>query len=805
MRGFAVRALAGFSILAFGGLACDVAREDGDDEEAAVVSAEGCIAALDRISPAALHPEGRVDPDHEATVLAAARTCLSEYVQVNTSNPRTEDGPGEIAAVEFYQAIFNHLGIESRTAPLAGVGDPKRQSLVATLRGRQRAKSVVLLNHTDVVRAEGSWKHPPFSGDDDGAFVWGRGALDMKSIGITQLIAMALIKRAGFQLTHDIHFVAVADEEVGGRGSEYIALKKMVDEERNEQVDPLGLQPGVVLNEGGTGIRDALVDRRDVFVIGTEEKGALWTQFAHQDLKALITGFAKLGAAKGPPDASLPDASTRSSLGSACGVVAAVTDEVQAVNVVPRHATLTFDCKAGTKAALESAAQKVGRGFEHPPTVTVTSEPGGPLPPGGGPRETSVVAIEMGAGGHGSQGGASALDVAVGVLVAAGQLDSGNLSADSKIRDRLFAYRLSPSNQEFISTIARAWGKVPGELAEDLVQSRGIAGAALRLFHDDLPTDAPFRNTCNWTTLKFPVDGEARGKLDCRTSFDTKTKTLEGALSQALGEQGIVLRADRAQCADCYRQEFNASGFDDSAASFQIIRAAHERSSPDAIVSPYLFPASSDSYFFRRIGVPTYGVMPAALGQAELTTFHGLDERMPVAALFPAVRMMTEIVLHLGNDAAIRLAPELRLGSDSVRCQEFDDPALAKGHWKPVDELVCDSGLSKGTAFRCTRGASAPRFLRMVPRGNDGRIYDIVRLKPGISLEDGTPDPSHIDKVLYKSRETGSDPSTRVFDGKEVEIDTGAGDDRVFLLRCATPTAQIGLNLTKTRVEFYRD
>ena len=54
--------------------------------------------------------------------------------------------------------------------------------------------------------------------------------------------------------------------------AEFIAVKKMVDETQNEQVDPLGLMPGVVLNEGGTGIRDSLMSGGDVFVLGVEEK-----------------------------------------------------------------------------------------------------------------------------------------------------------------------------------------------------------------------------------------------------------------------------------------------------------------------------------------------------------------------------------------------------------------------------------------------------------------------------------------------------------------------------------------------------
>ena len=48
--------------------------------------------------------------------------------------------------------------------------------------------------------------------------MWGRGTLDMKAMALCQLLAFAESRAAGEQPTHDLVFLATADEETG---SEY--------------------------------------------------------------------------------------------------------------------------------------------------------------------------------------------------------------------------------------------------------------------------------------------------------------------------------------------------------------------------------------------------------------------------------------------------------------------------------------------------------------------------------------------------------------------------------------------------------
>ena len=76
---------------------------------------------------------------------------------------------------------------------------PERPNLIARLRaGRtaQEGPTLCYLGHVDTVLADaGEWSHDPWSGDIADGFLWGRGALDMKS-QVAAEIAAARVARA---------------------------------------------------------------------------------------------------------------------------------------------------------------------------------------------------------------------------------------------------------------------------------------------------------------------------------------------------------------------------------------------------------------------------------------------------------------------------------------------------------------------------------------------------------------------------------------------------------------------------------
>lgn len=199
-----------------------------------------------------------IDWDH---VTEEATDILSRYITIDTSNP-----PGrEEAAAQFLADLLRRDGIDD--IQFYDAGGEGRVSMSARLRGDGSRWPLILLNHTDVVPAEPSaWQEPPFSGAVKDDLIWGRGALDMKSMAVMELMATSLMRRHQIPHRRDIVFLAVADEEEGGEyGINFL-----------DQNYPEVLDAEYVLNEGAWGSTEVLGVRRPVFNCSVSEKGPLW-------------------------------------------------------------------------------------------------------------------------------------------------------------------------------------------------------------------------------------------------------------------------------------------------------------------------------------------------------------------------------------------------------------------------------------------------------------------------------------------------------------------------------------------------
>jgi acetylornithine deacetylase/succinyl-diaminopimelate desuccinylase-like protein len=196
--------------------------------------------------------------DWEA-LAAEAVDVLQRYIRVDTTNP-----PGnEERAADFLADLLAAEGIDSRKLSAA----PGRANLVADLGAGSGEKPLILLNHTDVVPVEAEqWSVDPYAGEIKDGYLWGRGALDMKGMGVLELMTVLTLKRLGARLRRPVRFLAVADEEAG---SEYGV--EWLDREHPELLDG-----AFVINEGGYGAEAYLGSERPLFGVSTAEKSPLW-------------------------------------------------------------------------------------------------------------------------------------------------------------------------------------------------------------------------------------------------------------------------------------------------------------------------------------------------------------------------------------------------------------------------------------------------------------------------------------------------------------------------------------------------
>jgi len=217
------------------------------------------IAPQPAAHPASLAWRDRVDWDAAGD---EAVQMLARYLRIDTIN-----APGNEARGARYLADL--LARDGIQAELVG-HEQGREGLIARVRAQDPGEDpLCLLSHIDVVPAEDEvWPDGfgPLSGAiDDEGMLWGRGALDMKSLGIAELHALALLVRLGVPLRRDVILLAVADEEMDNLG-----MLHLVQERWDE------LSCGHILNEGGFGVRGALYDDQVVHAVSVGEKGVLW-------------------------------------------------------------------------------------------------------------------------------------------------------------------------------------------------------------------------------------------------------------------------------------------------------------------------------------------------------------------------------------------------------------------------------------------------------------------------------------------------------------------------------------------------
>jgi acetylornithine deacetylase/succinyl-diaminopimelate desuccinylase-like protein len=230
--------------------------------------------------PAAPTPrEQRPSAKHLATVDwqkagDEAFVDLRTYLMAPSMNP---PGNEKLAALVLEELLAKD-GIEATLWPIdADTAEAAtRVNLVARLpaQGAPTEGPLCLVSHMDVVTHEekgwpqGRGPYEGFVGVDEKSgeeTLWGRGALDMKGMGLLEVEVLRWLKRLAVPLKRDVIVLAVADEEVASLGM-VNAVEKHWDE----------LKCAHSINEGGMGVRDGLFEGQTAFTISVGEKGVLW-------------------------------------------------------------------------------------------------------------------------------------------------------------------------------------------------------------------------------------------------------------------------------------------------------------------------------------------------------------------------------------------------------------------------------------------------------------------------------------------------------------------------------------------------
>lgn len=156
-------------------------------------------------------------------------------------------------------------------------------SLLYTWQGKEpNLDPIVLMGHFDVVpiasETADKWSYPPFGGNIEDGYIWGRGAMDDKCSVVSILEAVEALVNSGFQPRRTVYLAFGHDEEIGGRKG----AQAIVETLRSRGVENFAF----VLDEGGA-ITDGMIPglAGPTAIIGIAEKGSVTIR-----LKVEVTG-----------------------------------------------------------------------------------------------------------------------------------------------------------------------------------------------------------------------------------------------------------------------------------------------------------------------------------------------------------------------------------------------------------------------------------------------------------------------------------------------------------------------------------
>ena len=191
---------------------------------------------------------------------------LTDLIRIDTSNwGESSETVGEIEAADYCAERLREAGWSPEVFTTTGV---RRAGVYLRVAGTDPAAPALLLHgHLDVVPAIASaWSRPPFAGEVDSGFVWGRGAVDMKDMDAMILAVVRGWGFTGIRPRRDVVILFLPDEEAGSRhGAHWLAANR--PEMFHGVTEAVGEVGGFSIT-----VRDDL----RLYPIQTAEKGMRW-------------------------------------------------------------------------------------------------------------------------------------------------------------------------------------------------------------------------------------------------------------------------------------------------------------------------------------------------------------------------------------------------------------------------------------------------------------------------------------------------------------------------------------------------
>ena len=446
---------------------------------------------------------------------------LQKYLQIDTSNSQNDR-----AACQFWSSIFSFYHVKNQTINIEDYHN------FETYTAYKAQEKILLQNHFDVVPANReNWDFDPFSGHIEGDYLYGRGALDMKSIGVAQAYALLRLVKENHPRKNWIKFCSLVQEETTSEFGAKFYVKRL---------DQQGYKNLIVFGEGGFGLKIPEIFDGLMFLYESEQKGLLWTS---------ITVHSKGGH------------------GSMSGKAKRSNPVLRAAKVAEKLSTYRFPLKI--EKSVEVFIKKLLEKSHHPLIRLVEIFPG---------IRSLLFKTKF---------GIALLNRIITHATGIPDMFRTSLNVTNISTDKIQGI----DEKKVVSWFHRIFG---GE-------SKRKINPITRLRINVIPSYATI--TC-----------------DIRFNSVYSVESLVHTIKQIIPKEADLRIINS--------QEFSSSNHN---AVHQIIKKELEKYyQTNILVSPFLFIASSDNYFFRSNGHQSFGLTPIIVPLEEMQRIHGDNERINI-------------------------------------------------------------------------------------------------------------------------------------------------------------------------------
>lgn len=159
-------------------------------------------------------------------------------------------------------------------------------------------------------------------------------------------------------------------------------------------------------------------------------------------------------------------------------------------------------------------------------------------------------------------------------------------------------------------------------------------------FADDQPFSVLLDNTFSITSIQSSatvaneMSQKASAVLDCRMLPGTDVEKFMKDMKRTLGSKiSIKILNEGVSAQPSPTNQF-----------FHLMSESIREVHPEAHTIPILFPASTDNNYFRRKGIPVYGIIPSVLDTELFETVHSSNERIGVDNLHKGIAVYYEFL-----------------------------------------------------------------------------------------------------------------------------------------------------------------